>query len=107
MLENLLDSKKPNCQPLTITGCDGDTCHFSLDSDTQGHATCGIHVRGQLKMGSEIKGTDLHLAKRGSGNVTSSCVAMRTRPTRLSSYSMIQGRGGMESIQSKKVSLSR
>ena len=54
----------------------------SLGLDMHGPAACRIYEKGGggggLELGCEMKGISLHLAKRGSNNITSSFVATRT-----------------------------
>ena len=57
---------------------------------------------GAVEVGREMKGTDLYLAKRGSGEIT---FFVATRTNLLSYSSLTHARGGMDSIGSKSVSL--
>ena len=53
-------------------------------------------------MGSEMKGSGLYIAKRGSNGITSCCAATRTNL--IPSYGLNHAGGGMVSIKSESVS---
>ena len=60
-------------------------------------------MRGVVEVDSQVKGSGMSLAERGSDGITSCFVAMKTNL--LPSNSLIHVDGGMESIGSKPVFL--